>query len=102
MHAHEIRTCLMIRLKKRKLKKAFKKLDEDGSGTLSLSELKGLVTRFAPGHEAILDAVLMQIDANGSGIIEWGEFSGWVNPVERFVRSFKVLKLNASQSISKN
>ena len=71
---------------KAKAEKGFQKLDEDGSGTLSVSELKGLVTRFAPGHEAILDAVLMQIDANGSGIIEWGEFSGWVNPVVQKVR----------------
>ena len=56
------------------LKAAFDTLDLDGSGKISVSELKDLVKTQADMSDEVLEQLLRQADDNGDGEIEFEEF----------------------------
>jgi calmodulin len=61
------------------LQKLWAEFDEDGSGTLERDEVAGLMAAAfdATPEEAELEAAFADMDADGSGEIDFGEFSVW-------------------------
>lgn len=55
------------------LKKAFKKFDEDGSGTISALELKRLMSGGLEDNK-IWNEIILEVDQNGDGEIDMQEF----------------------------
>lgn len=61
----------------RKLKECFDSLDNDGSGAIGVKELEDplIGLGFAESWEEVED-LIKQVDDDGSGFIEFGEFLG--------------------------
>ena len=58
----------------------FQQLDDDGSFTLDLSELRDAMWELGfAGHASIVDEIFQTIDADGSGHTGFEEFSAWVH-----------------------
>ncbi|KAG0646486.1 Calmodulin [Hyphodiscus hymeniophilus] len=57
------------------MKSAFKVFDHDGSGTISLDELRRVMTSFGELlSEDELDSMIKEVDKNGDGSIDYEEF----------------------------
>jgi calcium-dependent protein kinase len=56
------------------LKLAFQMFDQDGSGTISASELKKVIAGKGLADNKIWNDIIMEVDMNGDGEIDIGEF----------------------------
>lgn len=61
-------------LSKQRLDVAFKMFDKDGSGTLSIDEIKDLFGTHAGISEKVWRDMLKEVDDNGDGQIQFKEF----------------------------
>ena len=64
-------------LSENNLQIAFDKFDTDRSGTISCSELKGVIGIVA--NESIWEEMITEIDTNGDGMVDFDEFSTMMN-----------------------
>jgi len=64
--------------KTERIQRAFEIFDTDGNGSLSIAELKAVLTRPGGGH-ALTDkevaAIIAEFDANGDGELQIDEFA---------------------------
>ena len=59
------------------LERAFKKMDEDGNGTLDRNEIKQLMQIMEPRRGITneeLDEAMVEIDTSGDGLVDFEEF----------------------------
>lgn len=61
--------------KKEDLLTVFNQIDEDGSGSVSLSELSGALKKAGIDGAENMEALLRDMDANGDGQIDYKEFA---------------------------
>ena len=63
----------------KRLRRAFELFDKDGSGAISVDELKAVLLTDVPGGtsmvEADVEAMVQEFDANGDGELQEEEFS---------------------------
>ena len=83
--------CLQILVKMVKpteftdLRRAFNRIDTNKSGTIEIDELKRLVqSQNTNIKNKELEAIVNEIDINGSGVINYHEFIAAVFPVEKY------------------
>lgn len=62
-------------LSNNKLQTAFKMFDKDGGGTISVDEIKEVLSFGQNLDEHIIQQIIKQVDANGDGEISYEEFS---------------------------
>lgn len=62
-------------LSNNKLQTAFKMFDKDGGGTISVDEIKEVLSFGQNLDEHIIQQIINQVDANGDGEISYEEFS---------------------------
>lgn len=62
-------------LSNNKLQTAFKMFDKDGGGTISVDEIKEVLSFGQNLDENIIQQIIKQVDANGDGEISYEEFS---------------------------
>eukprot|EP00927_Polykrikos_kofoidii_P046948 TRINITY_DN41052_c0_g1_i1.p1 TRINITY_DN41052_c0_g1~~TRINITY_DN41052_c0_g1_i1.p1 ORF type:complete len:743 (-),score=110.41 TRINITY_DN41052_c0_g1_i1:120-2348(-) len=60
------------------LKAAFEAWDEDGNGTITRSELGGILSRLGTFSSDEVDRILLEADKNGDGVIDYQEFVEWL------------------------
>ena len=62
------------------LERAFKKMDEDGNGTLDRNEIKQLMQIMEPRRGITneeLDEAMVEIDTSGDGLVDFEEFKAY-------------------------
>ena len=62
-------------LSNNKLQTAFKMFDKDGGGTISIDEIKQVLSFGQNLDDAVVDQIIKQVDDNGDGEISYDEFS---------------------------
>jgi calcium-dependent protein kinase len=62
-------------LSNNKLQTAFKMFDKDGGGSISISEIKEVLSFGQNLDEEVIQQIIKQVDANGDGEISYEEFS---------------------------
>ena len=62
-------------LSNNKLQTAFKMFDKDGGGTISIQEIKDVLSFGQNLDENVIQQIIKQVDANGDGEISYEEFS---------------------------
>jgi calcium-dependent protein kinase len=62
-------------LSNNKLQTAFKMFDKDGGGTISIEEIKEVLSFGQNLDEKLIQQIINQVDANGDGEISYEEFS---------------------------
>jgi len=62
-------------LSNNKLQTAFKMFDKDGGGTISIQEIKEVLSFGQNLDENVIQQIIKQVDANGDGEISYEEFS---------------------------
>jgi len=62
-------------LSNNKLQTAFKMFDKDGGGSISTDEIKQVLSFSQNLDQAVIDAIIKQVDANGDGEISFDEFA---------------------------
>merc|ERR1711935_1095996 len=62
-------------LSNNKLQTAFKMFDKDGGGTISIAEIKEVLSFGQNLDEEVIQQIIKQVDANGDGEISYEEFS---------------------------
>lgn len=62
-------------LSNNKLQTAFKMFDKDGGGTISIEEIRQVLSFGQNLDEAVIQEIIKQVDANGDGEISYEEFS---------------------------
>jgi calcium-dependent protein kinase len=62
-------------LSNNKLQTAFKMFDKDGGGTISIEEIKEVLSFGQNLDENLIQQIIKQVDANGDGEISYEEFS---------------------------
>jgi len=63
-------------LSKKRLETAFKMFDADGSGTISIDEIKKIFGGAGNVSDSVWTRLVEEIDDNGDGMISFKEFSG--------------------------
>ena len=69
--------------REKELRAAFNVFDTDGSGSLSVEELKAVLMRpsgAAPMTSAQVQQIIDEFDANGDGELQFEEFASWWAP----------------------
>jgi len=88
---------------------AFKAMDKDGDGILTLKDIEGHVrkrlvrgrtTSYNTGQgamELVMNQLMSELDTNKDGLISWGTFSEWYrnNSVEQVVKRIQASSLSA-------
>ena len=83
------------------LKLAFHTIDVDGSGTISVKELKNLMEKTNQQvSDADFDALMSSIDKNGDGVIDFEEFKELMVCSEIFCGMFSIQCLYSLSYIS--
>lgn len=62
-------------LSNNKLQTAFKMFDKDGGGSISIDEIKQVLSFGQNLDEAVVNQIIQQVDANGDGEISYEEFA---------------------------
>ena len=62
-------------LSNNKLQTAFKMFDKDGGGTISVEEIKQVLSFGQNLDESLIDQIIKQVDENGDGEISYDEFA---------------------------
>lgn len=62
-------------LSNNKLQTAFKMFDKDGGGSISVEEIKEVLSFGQNLDEEVVQQIIQQVDANGDGEISYEEFS---------------------------
>lgn len=62
-------------LNNNKLQTAFKMFDKDGGGTISIEEIKQVLSFGQSLEESVVNEIIKQVDANGDGEISYDEFA---------------------------
>ena len=62
-------------LSNNKLQTAFKMFDKDGGGSISVDEIKQVLSFGQNLDEEVVQQIIKQVDANGDGEISYDEFS---------------------------
>jgi len=60
------------------VKKVFRAFDQDGNGTIDRGELAVLLQKIGDFSEKEVDRLMLTIDRNGNGLIEYEEFVDWI------------------------
>lgn len=61
-----------------KLRTVFRKFDTNNDGTISRHELEYVLTRLGDFRRADIDAIMLEVDKNQNGVIEYDEFLLWL------------------------
>ena len=79
-------------LSNNKLQTAFKMFDKDGGGTISIDEIKQVLSFGQNLDEEVVNQIIKQVDANGDGEISYDEFANMmlqnIQWVDWFVNPF--------------
>jgi len=62
-------------LNNNKLQTAFKMFDKDGGGSISIEEIKQVLSFGQNLEEDVINQIIKQVDANGDGEISYDEFA---------------------------
>jgi calcium-dependent protein kinase len=62
-------------LSNNKLQTAFKMFDKDGGGSISIDEIKQVLSFGQTLEESVVQQIIQQVDANGDGEISYDEFA---------------------------
>jgi len=62
-------------LNNNKLQTAFKMFDKDGGGSISIEEIKQVLSFGQNLEEDVVNQIIKQVDANGDGEISYDEFA---------------------------
>ena len=76
------------------LRKAFNKIDTNGSGTIEIDELKQAVRKWhVDMDEAELERIVKEVDILGTGVIKYHEFIAATFPVEKYATQERLRSL---------
>jgi calcium-dependent protein kinase len=76
------------------LRKAFNLIDDDGSGTIEIEELKRTVHKYhIEMDEAELNRIIKEVDILGNGVIKYHEFIAATFPVEKYATKERIESL---------
>jgi len=91
-----------------KLKEAFLAMDDNNDGTLSLQEIRDGMKKCGLDCPPEMEEVLRQVDADGSGVIDYCEFIAATMDRQKYIQedvcwnAFKVFDLDGNGRISKD
>lgn len=60
------------------IREAFEKWDEDGNGTISKTELSGVLSQLGDFKPGDVERIMVEADKNGDGLIQYREFVDWL------------------------
>jgi calcium-dependent protein kinase len=66
-------------LNKQRLRQIFDIIDRDGSGFLTIQELKAFLNMGGQEHEEFVKSMITEVDKNKDGVISFDEFDGMMN-----------------------